>query len=308
MKKIKIAGAFIFIFSIVLAVLFNYTSKNNQIHTKLLETIKEQKAFTQEISKHIFYIYKNQNTSTKTLDKAIKKYLDSMNKKNRQLYKNDKIIKLWNEFYLHVQHFRDQIKVRSAYSNLLLEKNVNDIYSTNLKLILEFDKLIKDKEENFNAKHTLIITIQYILFSTLVLLLLYIFTQLRSLVDFIQEFLFKSKKIINNSSIKELEPIELVDKNIDISEAENNFNTLVLKINNSVKNSSISIEHAHKSIEMLDLHVEEMLDFIYEMNKEKPDEDMRKKEDIIIQSLEELSSCSAKLKNLKKDLDSLTSP
>jgi len=307
MNKIKILGAFIFIFSISLAFIFNYSSKKNITHTKLIETIKEQKEFIQEISKNIFYIYKNQNQDTKKLNNTIKTYLKNMSNKENELYRTDKIIKLWNIFYLHVQHFRDQSKIKSPYSNILLEKEVNNIYNTNLKLIIEFNKLLQKEQVSFNKTQNILTNLQYLLFTGLFLLLIYIFTQLKSLIIFVQDFLFKSKRIINNSSIKELKPINILDNNQDIYQAENNFNTLVSKINKSVDNSAKSIEHSNKSLELLELHVEELLNFIYDMNNDKIDNELRKKEDAIIQSLEELGATKLKLKNLKNDLDNLIS-
>lgn len=307
MNKIKILGAFIFIFSISLAFIFNYSSKKNITHTKLIETIKEQKEFIQEISKNIFYIYKNQNQDTKKLNNTIKTYLKNMSNKENELYRTDKIIKLWNIFYLHVQHFRDQSKIKSPYSNILLEKEVNNIYNTNLKLIIEFNKLLQKEQVSFNKTQNILTNLQYLLFTGLFLLLIYIFTQLKSLIIFVQDFLFKSKRIINNSSIKELKPINILDNNQDIYQAENNFNTLVSKINKSVDNSAKSIEHSNKSLELLELHVEELLNFIYDMNNDKTDNELRKKEDAIIQSLEELGATKLKLKNLKNDLDNLIS-
>jgi len=307
MKTIKIIGALIFIFSILLALIFNYTSKENHLHNIFLETIKEQKNITQEISKNIFYIYKNNNKDTKNLDNAISTYLDKMNNKEKKLHYDKKIIKLWNNFYLHVQYFRDQTKVRSTYSNILLEKNINDIYNTNLKLIIEFDKIIKKEENNFSKTHNSFIIIQYLLFITLVLLLLYLFTQLNSLVSFIQEFLFKSKNILTSSSIKELKPIDIDNNNNDILTAKNNFNTLVSKINLDIEYSTESMEHSRKSLEILELHVEELLNFIYDMNNDETNKELRQKEDAIIQSLEELGSTKLKLLNLKNDLYNLIS-
>ena len=307
MNKIKIIGAFIFIFSVSLALIFNYTSKESTQYHSLIEAIKKQKDFTQEISKNIFYIYKNQDQDTRRLDDSIKTYLNSMNNKEQELYRSEKIVKLWNKFYLHVQNFRDKVKVRSPYSNILLEKEVNGIYNTNLKLIIEFNKLIKVEQTSFNTTQNIFTTIQYVLFGTLVLLLLYIFTQVKSLIAFVQEFLFKSKKIISDSSIKELEPLNVNNKNKYTSMAKDNFNTLVEKINKSVDNSSKSIEYSNESLELLELHVEELLNFIYDMNNDKTDNELRKKEDAIIQSLEELGSTRLKLKNLKDDLNNLIS-
>ena len=75
MNKIKIVCAFIFIVAVTLALLFNYTSQENNSHDNFLNTVNEQKAFTQEISKNIFYIYKNKHASTKQLDVSIKEFI-----------------------------------------------------------------------------------------------------------------------------------------------------------------------------------------------------------------------------------------
>ena len=47
------------------------------------------------------------------------------------------------------------------------------------------------------------------------------------------------------------------------------------------------------------------MEFIYEMNESKRDKELIEKEDIVIQSFEELSACTKKLNNLKDDLNNL---
>lgn len=306
MQKIKIVGALIFILSITLALLFNHTSQESSLHAEYINTINRQKDFTQEISKNIFYIYKNPNSSTEALENSIKLFLDSTKDKNSYEETNQKITKLWNNFYLYVQHFRDNIKNKSPYSNIIIEKIVKDIYNTNLKLIIEFETLIASKESDFQKREYNYKAVQYSLFVLLVLLLLYIFTQLKTAILFLQKFLHASKKIISGASIKELEPFES-DLNIsDLSEAKENFNILVQKINDSIMRSSNSIEHSCKSIENLEQNIEDLIDLIYEMNNNR-DKELRKKEDAVIQSLEELSSTLVRLKNLKSNLDELIS-
>ena len=307
MKKIKIIGALIFILSITLALLFNHTSKEIANYNSVVNTINEQKDFTQEISKNIFYIYKNQSNSTQTLDDSIKKFLQNMKNKEHYSQNSTQIIKLWNTFYLHVQHFRDQIKNKSIYSNILIEKSIKDIYNTNLELIIEFDSIITTKQKNFNNRQNIYRIVQYMLFGILVLLLLYIFTQIKIIMTFVQKFLSASKSIIKNSSIRELKPIEIDNTISDISQAKNNFNALVIEINNSISYASNSIEHSCKSIEIVEQNIEDLVELIYTMNETARDKELRKKEDAVIQSLEELSTATRKLKNLKDDLDSLIS-
>jgi hypothetical protein len=307
MKKIKIVGALIFILSITLALLFIHTSKEIANHNSIVNTINEQKDFTQEISKNIFYIYKNQSNSTQTLDDSIKKFLQNMKSREHYSQNSTQIIKLWNTFYLHVQHFRDQIKNKSIYSNILIEKSIKNIYNTNLELIIEFDNIITTKQKKFNNRQNIYKIVQYMLFGILVLLLLYVFTQIKIIMTFVQKFLSTSKSIIKNSSIRELKPIEIDNTISDISQAKNNFNTLVEEINSSISYASDSIEHSCKSIEIVEQNIEVLVELIYAMNETARDKELRKKEDAVIQSLEELSNATRKLKNLKDDLDNLIS-
>ncbi len=307
MQKLKITGALVFIVSITLAVLFNYISKNNNSHNNFVKTINKQKSFTQEISKSIFYIHKNREYSTSELDKSTKDFLSYMKRCEKTQIHNTKTLVLWNKFYLHVQEFRDHSKVTSLYSSILIDETVKNIYKTNLELFVEFDKLVTRDEILFKMRITKLKYMQYALSVLLVLLLVYIFTQLRSIVEFVQKFLFTSKSIINNSSIKDLTPIEINNKSIEISQAKDNFNAMVEKINNSVEHSSNSIEHSCQSLETLEKQIEEILELIYAMNENMIDKELMKKEDAVIHSLEELSSTTRGLKNLKNDLDNLIS-
>ena len=145
------------------------------------------------------------------------------------------------------------------------------------------------------------------LFGILVLLLLYVFTQIKIIMTFVQKFLSTSKSIIKNSSIRELKPIEVDNAISDISQAKNNFNTLVEEINSSISYESDSIEHSCKSIEIVEQNIEDLVELIYTMSETARDKELRKKEDAVIQSLEELSTATRKLKNLKDDLDNLIS-
>lgn len=305
MKKIKIVGALIFTLSLTLAALFNYSSKEATIHSNIIEAMNEQKDFTQEISKNIFYIYKNQNDSIQTLDLLIKKFLNNVKNREEDLKNSKKIIKLWNTFYLYVQQFRDQIKNKSIYSNIILEKSVKDIYNTNLELIVEFDYIIDKEQKEYSRKQNIYKAIQYLLFITLTLLLLYMFTQIKSVISFVQKFISTSKAVILSSSIRDLKPMEISDTTGDISEAKNNFNTLVKEINDSISNAANSLEYSSKSIGTLEQNIEDLIELIYAMSENTRNKELRKKEDAVIQSLEELSTASKKLEALKDDLKSL---
>lgn len=311
MNKIKIVSILIFLLSVLLTIMTIYIAKQNKIEIQILNTINNQKALTQELSKSIFYIYKKQITDDAQLKNSIKNFLLDSRSSEKELNEisainSDKIIKLWNKFYLSVQHFRDSNKVTSVYSNIILEKIVNDIYNTNLMLVVEFNNLIQINQNSFADKLNTIKNIQYLLFFLLLSLLTYLFTQLKGIISFIQKFTNTSKNIITNSTIQGLKLIE-IDNNLDeVSQASNNFNFLVHKINSSVQNSSDSIEHTYKSLEHVEKNIEELLDLFYAMEEDTIiDKEFTKKEDAIIQSLEELSSSADKLKNLKTNLDNL---
>jgi len=316
MNKIKIVGVLIFVLSISLVILSNSISQHNKINNEILNTINKQKAFTQEISKNIFYIYKNKDASTTQLNNSIKKFIKKMDKQEKKTdtFQSDeiknqtkKITLLWNSFYLKVQEFRDLSKITTAYSNVILQKTVKDIYNINIKLVVEFDKLTNMKQRYFEDRLKIKKIILYSLYIALLLMLIYFFTQLKNITSFIQKFLNTSKNIIKNSSIKELKPIKVQKDTKEIIEATNNFNFLVQKIDNSIKNSTNSIEHSYKSIELVEKNIGELLELFYEMQEDKNiDKEMTKKEDTLIQSLEELTTSAKKLKELKTDLDNLS--
>ena len=317
MTKIKIIGAFIFIISIILGVLFNYVNNQNRDNNNLFKTINQQKAFTQEVSKNIFYISKHKDSSTTQLNTSIKQFLSNMDNREDNLHEihskeikeqNAKIMKLWNEFYISVQKFKDHKKVTTTYSNILIEKTVIEIYNKNLTLVVEFNQLLKISKEHVNEELEIYKNIEYALFGILVLLLFYLFTQLQSVLNFINEFRNTSKNIIESSSIKALEPIEHNGRTKDVSEAAQNFNQLVQNINESINNSSESLEHSYKSLEIMENKIEDLMELIYTMDEnQSSDDNLTKKEDALIQSLEELTSSAQNLKNLQKDLQNLTS-
>jgi len=302
MIKIKIAGAFIFLLSILLVFLFNDINKQNNLNNDTLNNIKQQKIFIQDISKNILFAYKDKNISNYKLDNSIKKLLLNISAIKNQ---NNKTLSLYSDFYLKIQEFKNLNKITTSYSSILIEKLVNNIYKTNLELIIELDKLISIHQKELQNKLNIYKNIEYTLFFLLITLLVYLFTQIKKILIFVQRFLLISKKMIKNSSIKNLEPLkeDSISSNISLYDATNNFNSFVHKTNASVEYSIKSIEHSSKSLEMVENNLEDVLKFLYTM--ENNDMDLTKKEDVIIQSLEELITTTQNLKNLKNDLNDL---
>lgn len=316
MTKIKIVGILIFILSIALIFLSSYISEQNRLNKNQLNIINTQKSFTQEISKNIFYIYRHKNASTSQLDDSIKRFISNLNNKTKVINpanskeiinKNKEIVILWNKFYLLVQNFRNQSEIISTYSMITIEGTVNAIYKLNLNLVVKFNELIDMNTLYYQNRLDNYKNLQYALFFALFLLFIYLVTQLQSIISFIQKFTNTSNKIITNSTIKELEPIEVGSNSSELVEASKNFNIMVDRINNSIKHSSSSIKHSYESLEHIENSVEDLLELLNIMDDAKVDKELTKKEDAIIQSLEELTNATHNLTNLKNDLDDLIS-
>ena len=304
MNKIKVVGGLVFTLSIILALLSNFIANQNRENSTALSFINEQKAFTQEISKSIFYTYRNREDTFKTLDETVKKYLENTQLNESEFTQNKLITTLWNIFYGDVQKFRTQQRVSTGYNSVITSKLVNRIYHNNVLLVNEFDKLIEIKQAEYHQDIDGYKTIQYALFVVLILLLIYLFTQIREIIAFIQKFSKTSKNIIENSTIQGLEPMKEIEQE-ELKEATENYNYLVEKINSSINYSSQSIEQTTKSLEEVAKNIEDFMGLLSTMQDDETDE-LFEKEDAVIDSLESLMRLRKKLKNLQTDLDNLT--
>jgi len=312
MHKIKFLSALIFFLSILLAFYSKNISDKNEINLQLLKIINEQKAFTQEISKNIFYIYKNKDASTKQLNNSMKSFIENMSHKEEILSKINeekllnqvqKIITLWSDFHALVVKFEELNKLQNPYTNITLEVLVKKIYNINLALVKEFDKLIKMHKVYFDSLKENSRNIQITLFVILLSLLIYLFTQLKDLILFIQKFLQTSKGIIQKSTVKGLKQIDEKPKVSDVSSAVNDFNFFVDKIVTSIDHSTLSIQNSSNSLEIIEKNIENLLELIAEMEEnDSLDKELIKKEDILIEALDELSSSLQKLQTIKTNL------
>ena len=312
MNKIKFLSALIFVLSLILALYSKHIAQENDASLTLLKVINEQKAFTQEISKNIFYIYNNRHASTKQLDESIAAFVENVNHKEEILGELDdenirkqtgKILNLWNRFYLLVQKFRDVSKVHNGYTNIIQEKLVNEIYNANLDLVVAFDKLISMHKEYYDTMKSRDKAIQITLFIILLILLVYLFTQLKDLLLFIQKFLHTSKNIIRKSTVQGVKPIEVEANVADVSEALDDFNYLIKKIDRSIDVSSDAIANSVDSLEDIEKNIEDLIELIATMEEsDSLDKELIKKEDILIETLDELSLSAKRLQNLKEEL------
>jgi len=114
------------------------------------------------------------------------------------------------------------------------------------------------------------------------------------------------KNIIENSTIQGLKPMNIKEiEQEELKEATKNYNHLVEKINSSIAYSSQSMQQTTKSLEKVAKNIEDFMELLSTMQENETDE-LFKKEDAVIDSLEELMRLRKKLKNLQIELDKLT--
>lgn len=306
MYKIKVVSVLIFVLSITLALLFNTISEKNRVNTSSLSIINEQKSHIQEISKSVLYLYKNKRSSTEQLDSNIEKFLANMKHKKEDFPQHVVLVKLWNEFYAAVEKFRKELEVSTAYSSLTVDALVNDIYKKNQKLIVEFNTFLDNKQKRYEETMEGYKNIEYMLFFVVVLLLIYLFTQVHEIIAFIQKFTSTSKTIIQKATIKDLKPMQIHQNDEALKEATQNFNHLVGKIDKAIVYSQESIAHTTIALEEVEQKIEDFMTLLSQMQEEESDI-LSQREDAVIDSLETVMNLRDRLKDLHKDLDKLTS-
>jgi methyl-accepting chemotaxis protein len=296
MNKIKIVGGLVFGLIVILALLSNHITTQNRVDSDVLTLINEQKASSQEITQAILYGYKNRDSSSDKLEGRVERFLKNKNNQSTNRY--------WDRFYKEVKRFKEQQSITMVYGSMVIEKIVNNIYNINMELTLEFNHLLEDKQRYANATLSIYKKIQYTLFFILVSLLIYLFTQIREIIAFIQKFSKTSKNIIQNSSIQGLKPMEIQNHDEKLKEATQNYNHMVKKINSSVEHATLSMGHSIKSLEEVEQNIEEFIGLLCVMTDCESDE-LFKREDAVIDSLETLMNLKKRLVDLRIDLDNL---
>ena len=301
MKKIKIVGFLIVVLSIALVFLFNYISQEEQRFSQQLSQINTQKSYTQEIAKSIFFTHRYKKEFPKAIDKNMYQFLSNLQIKEK---KDSKIHRFSHDFFELVNQFKYVYTGNVPYNIVILEKLVNDIYKKNMELLVAFNKYETTIQSRYDTTIKQFRTLQYILFVLLILLLLYIFTQVDEIIRFIQQFTKTSDRIMEHASIKGLEPIDIPSHNIDLDIATHNFNTLVSNIDASIKVATDSTTYTIKSLEIVESNIEMLVSLLHKMKNDEKEE-IYKKEDVVIESLETLMDLTQYLKSLKKDLEKL---
>lgn len=301
MKRIKIVGFFILLISVTLVLLASFISNQEQGFTDELRLINTQRSHTQEIAKSLFFAHRYKRNLPKDLDTHTYHFMKNLHTYEK---KSAAIEKLSQEFFTFVNQFKYVYEGNVPYNIIILDKLINNIYKKNMGLVVAFTHYADKRKIAFDHTIQKYKVTQYILFVLLILLLLYLFSQMDEIMRFIQTFTKTSDHIMKKSSIKGLTPIDLHSDNDDLGKAAGNFNTLVQNIDTSIKIATDSTAHTIETLESVEQNIELLVSLIHEMqSKEK--KNLYKKEDTIIESLETLMALTKHLKDLKKDLRKL---
>ena len=138
MKRIKILG---FIIIVLLVGLFFVSLKitdYNQKITNIKDTINIQKFITQDISKEIIYLYKNSHIDYNHLKNSLDIF-----KINLDNIKDKKIKQDSKNFLKIINKFQNQLKNKTAYSTVIVDKIVQKIYLLTFDILKSCNKYLE---------------------------------------------------------------------------------------------------------------------------------------------------------------------
>ena len=318
--KIKILGSSLICTILSLIALTIYLNEKNIKDSLIMNIAGKERMLTQQISKNIFYLYHQKKSDFKELDSAVKEFEYILNtlKDGNSLLGIKKaptdLIKeqiktnfiLWNKFNTNVQTFKKLVVSKDTQNDKKLAAIVNTIYTSNKILLKEVDTLVTIYEKYIEQKTHTIKKFQYFGASILLLLIVYSIIQLKIIESRAKDFLKYSKDII--TSQVENKPIAYieVDAEKEIVEVSNTLNCFINKINSAMQYSEEAVSKsqlASEKLEEISDEFDKLLDTIED--SQSLSQQLRKSEDIAIQSYEDLLQTTKKLSNLKLQLDNL---
>ncbi len=147
--------------------------------------------------------------------------------------------------------------------------------------------------------------IQYTFALIIIFLIIYSFSQLKTMEENAKRFFEESKKIMENTSNEPLVPIK-IEAEKEIVEATDTINCFIDKINSAMNYSANAIEQSKNASVKLEEITEEFDKIIDELtNSADISKQLNKSDDIVIQSQENLMNSTKKLQELKNELDKL---
>ena len=317
--KIKFIGIlFIVLMTSIIATTI-YLNEKNKKDALIINIAGKQRMLTQNISKNIFYLYHNNSDSYSELDSSTIEFIYNLNslKDGNTLIgiskaPTDEIAKqllkveiLWNYFHKNINGFKDLIQRNDKSNDADLKNIVNSVYSTNTILLTEVDNLVSMYTTYTEQKSDYLRYIQYLFALIIIFLIIYSFSQLKSMEENAKRFFEESKKIMKNDNNELLVPIK-IEAEEEIVEATDTINCFIDKINSAMTYSANAIEHSKNASIKLEEITDEFDKIIDELtNSADISKQLNKSEDIVIQSQENLMNSTKKLQELKNELDKL---
>ncbi|QKF66086.1 PilJ domain-containing protein [Arcobacter venerupis] len=317
--KIKFIGILFIILMASIIATTMYLNEKNKKDALIINIAGKQRMLTQNISKNIFYIYHNKNSSYWELDTSTIEFIYNLNslKDGNSLIgiskaPTDEIEKqlskveiLWNNFHKNIVDFKEIIQNNDKDNNLALKNIVDSIHDTNTILLSQVDSLVSMYTTYSEQKSDFIRYIQYLFALFIVILMFYSFSQLKAMEENVKKFFDESKKIMEENSNELLTPIK-IEAEKEIVEATDTINCFIDKINAAMIYSSNAIEQSNNASIKLEEITEEFDKIIDELtNSADISKQLNKSEDIVIQSQENLMNSTKKLQELKNELDKL---
>ena len=317
--KIKFIGIlFIVLMTSIIATTI-YLNEKNKKDALLINIAGKQRMLTQNISKNIFYIYHNNTDSFSELDTSTIEFIYNLNslKDGNSLIgiskvPNDEIAKqlakvevLWNIFHKNINEFKDLIQKSDKNNDAVLKSIVTSVYSNNTILLSEVENLVSMYTIYTEKKSDYLRYIQYIFAIIIIFLMIYSFSQLKSMEENAKRFFEESKRIMENDDNELLVPIK-IEAEEEIVEATDTINCFINKINSAMTYSANTIEHSKNASIKLEEITDEFDKIIDELtNSADISKQLNTSEDIVIQSQENLMNSTKKLQELKNELDKL---
>ena len=317
--KIKFIGIlFIVLMTSIIATTI-YLNEKNKKDALLINIAGKQRMLTQNISKNIFYIYHNNTDSFSELDTSTIEFIYNLNslKDGNSLIgiskvPNDEIAKqlakvevLWNIFNKNINDFKDLIQKSDKNNDAVLKSIVTSVYSNNTILLSEVENLVSMYTIYTEKKSDYLRYIQYIFAIIIIFLMIYSFSQLKSMEENAKRFFEESKRIMENDDNELLVPIK-IEAEEEIVEATDTINCFINKINSAMTYSANAIEHSKNASIKLEEITDEFDKIIDELtNSADISKQLNTSEDIVIQSQENLMNSTKKLQELKNELDKL---
>lgn len=311
-KKIKIIGTLFALLMTSVITTTIYLNNKSEKDAMVVNIAGKQRMLSQNISKNIFYIFSNKESSTKELNSSIEEFIYNINTlKNSTNFSNIKIDQqlvkvelLWQNFHKNISLFMQNLE-NKKFEELVI--SVDNIYETNTILLNKIDALVSLYTISSEQKISFLKNTQYFFAVLILFLIIYSFLELKTMEKNALNFLEESKKAMEQNLQNPLKPIK-IEAEGELVEASNLFNNFLNKINLAINDSNNALEQSKSASSKLEELTLEFDAFINDLNNKKElSEQLNRSEDIAIETHEQLIFSAKRLEELKKELEKILS-